>query len=220
MNLGKTAPDFKLKDKSGKPVSLNGLKSDFTVLYFYPKDDTPGCTIEAQEFNSSLKSFQKLGAEIIGISGGDEKSKAKFCSKYKLNLTLLSDPDFKVSKAFKAYGPKTFMGKKFNGIFRKTFILDKGKKVIKVFEKVEPKIHADEVAEFIASQKSGKPTGLAVTKKAAATKKVSVGKPQIKKSPVKKSVKKSTPTRAVSKKGSAKKASVKKPVKRTAAKRR
>ncbi len=209
MNLGKTAPDFRLKDKSGKPVSLKSLKSDFTVVYFYPKDDTPGCTVEAQEFNSSLKSFQKLGAEIIGISGGDEKSKSKFCNKYRLNLTLLSDPDFKVAKAFKAYGPKTFMGKKFNGIFRKTFVLDKGKKVIKVFEKVEPKIHADEVAEFIASQKPGK----VAAKKTAVAKKITAKKAPIKKAVVKKAISKKP-------KKPAKIASPKKLAKRSAPKRR
>ncbi|MBP9838674.1 MAG: peroxiredoxin [Proteobacteria bacterium] len=145
MKLNSPAPDFKLKDKDSKSVSLKSIKSKFVVIYFYPKDDTPGCTTEAKEFSDLLKNFKKLDAEIIGISGGDDKTKEKFCKKHKLKITLLSDSDFKVAKAYKSYGPKTFMGKKFTGILRNTFILDEKKKIIKTYEEVKALGHATEV---------------------------------------------------------------------------
>ncbi|HLD15112.1 MAG TPA: peroxiredoxin [Candidatus Nanoarchaeia archaeon] len=143
------AYDFSLKDKNGVLHSLKDIKSDYIILYFYPKDSTPGCTIEANEFNNHLQDFKKLKATIIGISGGNEKTKTKFSAKYKLNILLLSDSEFKVSKKYKSYGEKTFMGVKFNGIFRNTFILDKNKNIIKTFEKVKAEGHALEVINFL-----------------------------------------------------------------------
>lgn len=134
-------------------VELSKIKSNFTVLYFYPKDNTPGCTIEAKGFNKTLKLFSKHKAEIIGISGGDQASKTKFCKKYKLKLTLLSDTNFKVSKKYDCFGKKTFMGRNYLGIFRKTFLLDKSKKVIATFDKVSPDTHARELLELLASMK-------------------------------------------------------------------
>ena len=116
-----------------------------------PKDNTPGCTIESKGFNSFLDEFKKLGVTVIGISGGDDNSKKKFCKKYDLNVILLSDPDFSVCKNYKAYGEKHFMGKKYNGIFRVTYILDKDKKIIKIYEKVKSVGHAEEVLNFIKS---------------------------------------------------------------------
>lgn len=151
---GKKAPDFRLKDKDGKVHQLSN--SNFFVIYFYPKDNTPGCTIEANQFNSKLKEFEKLDVQIIGISGGDEKSKTKFCEKHGLKILLLSDTDFAVSKKFGVYGEKLFMGRKYMGINRVTFILDRKRKVIKIFEKVKPAAHAEEVLEFIKSVRSKK----------------------------------------------------------------
>ena len=149
---GKKAPAFALKDKDGKVHRLNGVEADFTVLFFYPKDNTPGCTIEAKSFSADVKKFQRQGAELIGISGGDEKTKEKFCNKHDLNVLLLSDSDFEVSKKYGVFGKKSFMGKTFQGIHRRTFVLDKTKKVIKVFEKVKPAVHSQEVLAFLESQ--------------------------------------------------------------------
>lgn len=143
------AYNFSLKDKNGTLHTLNDIKSDYIVLYFYPKDSTPGCTIEANEFNKHLKEFKKLNAFIIGISGGDEASKTKFTKKYDINLLLLSDPDFKTAKKYDSYGEKTFMGRKFNGIFRNTYILDKNKFILKSFLKVKAEGHAQEVLNFL-----------------------------------------------------------------------
>ncbi len=151
IDTGKKAPDFELCDKRGKRRKLSSLMKDFTVLYFYPKDNTPGCTIEAKEFNKKLSRFKRLKAAVVGISGGDQKSKQQFCKKHGLKVDLLSDSDFKVSKKFGAYGLKSFMGKKFKGILRKTFILDKKRKVVKVYDKVTPVDHADEVLNLLKS---------------------------------------------------------------------
>ena len=148
-NVNEKAPDFELRDKDGKFHSLNKIDSRFLVLYFYPKDSTPGCTIEAQQFNKDLSNFKKLNAIIIGISGGDEKSKTKFCEKHNLKLLLLSDSDFKVSKEYGVYGEKSFMGRKFFGISRTTFILDKDHKIINIYNKVNPLAHSEEFLIFI-----------------------------------------------------------------------
>ncbi|MBI2628462.1 peroxiredoxin [Candidatus Pacearchaeota archaeon] len=152
------APDFELKDKNGKIWRLKDFKPDkikFLVLYFYPKDNTPGCTIEAKEFSALLNDFKKLKTEVIGISGGDESSKKKFHESCDLNssLILLSDPDFKICKKYGVYGQKSFMGKKFLGIKRTTFILrfaDNQEKIVKVYENVKALGHAKEVLEFIS----------------------------------------------------------------------
>ena len=151
MKEGKIAPDFALKDKDGNIVKLSETNANYTILYFYPKDNTPGCTIEANEFTSVLNDFEKLNVKVIGISGGNKESKKKFCEKNELRVTLLSDPDFQVCKKYEAYGEKQFMGKTYNGIFRITYILDKNKKVIKTFGKVKASGHAKEVLDFVRS---------------------------------------------------------------------
>lgn len=143
------ASDFALKDKDGKLHKLSDIKTDYTVIYFYPKDNTPGCTIEANEFTELINDFKKLNAEIIGISGGDEESKRKFCDKHNLKIALLSDPNFEISKKYEVYGEKSFLGKKFLGINRTTFVLDKNKKIIRVYENVKALGHAEEVLNFV-----------------------------------------------------------------------
>ncbi len=145
----KKAPGFTLPDQDGAPVTLSKIESDFTVIYFYPKDDTPGCTIEAKEFSSEYRSFKRKGITVLGVSGGNVRSKEKFCDKYDLSIPLLADESFQVAKKFGSFGQKSFMGRKYQGIFRRTFILDRNKKVIKVFDSVSPKGHAQEVLEFI-----------------------------------------------------------------------
>lgn len=154
VKVGSKVPDFSLKDKDGKEHKLSSVTSDYTVVYFYPKDDTPGCTIEATEFSRDIDAFKKFKTTIIGISGGDEKTKKNFCQKYDLRVLLLSDPDFQVSKAYDSYGEKKFMGRKYLGILRQTFVLDKDKKLLKVYEKVKAEGHSKEVLGFI--KKGGK----------------------------------------------------------------
>jgi len=151
MKIGQKAPDFSLKDKSGKDYSLKSFKGDYLAIYFYPKDDTPGCTTEALRFTEDKAKFKKLKADVVGISGGDEKTKEKFCRKHEIDLLLLSDSDFTVSKLYGSFGEKTFMGRKYKGIFRNTFLLDKSKKVIQVFEKVSVDKHSAEVLTAIKS---------------------------------------------------------------------
>jgi len=149
LKIGSKAPAFSLPDKNGEIKKLSEFEAEYLVVYFYPKDDTPGCTIESKGFSKDLKKFNKLNAEIIGISGGDAKTKTSFCKKYKLKTLLLSDTDFAVSKKYGAYGPKVFMGRKYKGILRNTYILDAKRKVVKIFEKVTPDEHPGEVLEFL-----------------------------------------------------------------------
>ena len=117
---GKKAPDFALADADGKTVSLGDFVGRDVVLYFYPKDDTPGCTKEACGFRDDWKKFQKAGVAVVGVSADDEASHQKFRAKYKLPFTLLSDPDRKVMKAYGAYGEKMMYGKKTVGVIRST----------------------------------------------------------------------------------------------------
>ena len=146
---GEQAPDFSLRDKDGEIHSLNEVNSDYVIVYFYPKDNTPGCTIEAKDFSRDKKEFDKLNTTVIGISGGDEKSKTKFCEKQNIKVLLLSDSDFSVSNNYGVYGEKSFMGRKYMGISRWTFVLNKNHKIIKIYDKVKPGIHSEEVLEFI-----------------------------------------------------------------------
>ena len=151
MKVGSQAPDFLLTDKDGVAVNLSAIESEFVVIYFYPKDDTPGCTIEGIEFSACLSKLKKLGATVIGISGGDDASKAKFCAKHKLKVTLLSDTDLSVSKAYGAFGEKSFMGRRYKGILRKTFVVSGERKLVKIFDSVTAKGHAAEVVAFLES---------------------------------------------------------------------
>ena len=130
---------FNLKDALGK----------FIVLYFYPKDDTPGCTIETNDFNKLLSKFKKLECEIYGISKDSIKSHNKFREKYKIKFDLLADEDIKVLKKYKVWGKKKFMGREFMGINRTTFLIDKKGKIIKIWENVKVKDHAKEVLETL-----------------------------------------------------------------------
>jgi peroxiredoxin Q/BCP len=150
--IGTQAPSFHLEDKDGNKVRLNKIDSKYTIVYFYPKDNTPGCAIQAKSFTKKKAELEKLGATIIGISGGDQKTKTKFCEKNELNILLLSDSDFKVSEAYGVYGEKSFMGKRYMGIARTTFVLDKDKKIIQVYEKVKPQENADAIIAFLKEQ--------------------------------------------------------------------
>lgn len=164
MKTGTKAPDFKLKDKDGIEHRLSTIEAPHICLFFYPKDNTPGCTIEAQEFSAHSAKFSKNGCAVIGISGGDEKSKAAFCKKNKLSVLLLSDPKFETAKAYDTFGEKKFMGRTYNGIFRKTFVLRNDRTVLKVFDEVKPAGHAEEVLAFLATVGGEKPKSKAQAK--------------------------------------------------------
>jgi peroxiredoxin Q/BCP len=142
---GDEAPDFEVRDAEGNNVKLSDLRGQKVVLYFYPKDDTPGCTKEACSFRDSFAEFGRRGIKVLGVSLDDESSHRKFADKYSLPFTLLADTDHAVADAYGVYGEKQFMGKKYMGVNRVTFLLDEQGRVKKVFDKVNVEEHADEV---------------------------------------------------------------------------
>ena len=143
------AQNFKIPSTDGKIFELNKIKNKYIVIYFYPKDDTPGCTIETSDLNKLLSKFKKLDCEIYGISKDSLKSHDKFKDKYKIKFDLLADEEIKVIKTYKVWGKKKFMGREFMGINRTTFLIDKKGKIIKIWENVKVKDHALEVLDFI-----------------------------------------------------------------------
>ena len=142
---GDKAPDFAVNDGEGKTVRLKNLKGKKFVLYFYPKDDTPGCTKEACSFRDSFSKFKRRGIEVFGVSLDSEKSHQKFTEKYSLPFRLLADTDRKLSESFGTYGQKKVMGREYMGNHRMTFLIDEKGKIKKIFEKVKPEDHAEEV---------------------------------------------------------------------------
>jgi len=142
---GDKAPDFAVTDQSGNPVRLKDLRGKKVVLYFYPKDDTPGCTKEACSFRDSFAQFKKRGIEVFGVSLDSEKSHQKFIDKFSMPFRLLADTDRKLSECFGTYGEKKFMGRTYMGNHRMTFLIDEKGKIKKIFSKVKPEEHAEEV---------------------------------------------------------------------------
>ena len=142
---GKSAPAFKTTDANGNTVKLADFRGQKVVLYFYPKDDTPGCTKEACSFRDAFADFKKRGIKILGVSLDNETSHQKFAKKYKLPFTLLADTDRSISEAYGTYGQKKFMGRTYMGVHRMTFLIDEKGKIKKIFEKVKPEEHASEV---------------------------------------------------------------------------
>ena len=145
----KKAPNFKLLSTSNKIVELNQIKSKYIVLYFYPKDDTPGCTLETKDFNSIIKKFKKLDCTIFGISKDSLKSHLKFKKKYGVKFELLADENKDAIKKYKVWGKKKFMGVEFVGLIRSTFLV-KNKKIINEWRSVKVKDHATEVLKFLS----------------------------------------------------------------------
>jgi len=144
---GDKAPDFAVPDAAGKMVRLKDLRGKKVVLYFYPKDDTPGCTKEACSFRDSFASFKRRGIEVLGVSLDNEKSHQKFAQKYNLPFRLLADTERSVSEAYGTYGEKKFMGRTYMGNNRMTFLIDEKGKIKKIFSKVKPEDHAEEVLQ-------------------------------------------------------------------------
>jgi thioredoxin-dependent peroxiredoxin len=142
---GDAAPDFEARDAEGNTVRLSDLRGQKVVLYFYPKDDTPGCTKEACSLRDGYSEFERRGIKVLGVSLDDEQSHRKFADKYQLPFTLLADTDHAVAERYGVYGEKQFMGKKYMGVDRKTFLIDEQGRLKKVFDKVNVEQHADEV---------------------------------------------------------------------------
>ena len=149
LKINSKAPVFVLPSTSKKDYLLNNSTGKYVVIYFYPKDDTPGCTVEANDFNKLLSKFKKLECEVFGISKDSLKSHDKFRDKYKIKFDLLADEELKVLKKYKVWGKKKFMGREFMGIIRTTFLIDKQGKIIKIWENVKVKDHAKEVLETL-----------------------------------------------------------------------
>ena len=143
------APNFKLLSTAKKDYSLKDSLGKYVVIYFYPKDDTPGCTIETNDFNKLLTKFKKLECEIYGISKDSLKSHDKFRDKYKIKFDLLADEEIKILKKYKVWGKKKFMGREYMGINRTTFLIDKKGEIIKIWENVKVKDHDKEVLETL-----------------------------------------------------------------------
>jgi peroxiredoxin Q/BCP len=144
---GTVAPDFTVKDENGETVRLKDLRGQKVVLYFYPKDDTPGCTKEACSFRDAFAEYKKRKIKVLGVSLDSEASHKKFATKYKLPFTLLADTDHAISDAYGVYGQKKFAGRSYMGVNRMTFLIDEKGKIKKVFEKVKPEDHASEVLD-------------------------------------------------------------------------
>lgn len=147
LKVGDKAPDFSAKDQDGNPVSLASLAGRRVILYFYPKDNTPGCTAEACSLRDGKRELERMGFTIIGVSPDSEKSHQGFIAKHNINYTLLSDPQHEVAEAYGAWGLKKFMGREYMGIIRKTFIIDAEGRIEKIFEKVETKRHFEQIVD-------------------------------------------------------------------------
>ncbi len=144
---GDKAPDFTVRDGEGKTVKLKDFRGKKMVLYFYPKDDTPGCTREACAFRDAFGKFKRRGIEVLGVSLDSEASHKKFAAKFDLPFRLLADTDKAISEAYGTYGEKKFMGRKYMGNHRMTFLIDEKGKIKRIFDKVKPDEHAEEVLE-------------------------------------------------------------------------
>jgi peroxiredoxin Q/BCP len=151
LQANQPAPDFELYDQDGKPHRLKDYRGERVLLYFYPKDDTPGCTTEACNFRDDFSAYRDAGVTILGISPDSQESHAKFSEKYQLPFTLLADPDHQVCEAYGVWGTKQMFGKEYEGVFRTTFLIDPEGQIEEVFEKVKPDVHSQQVLEVLGS---------------------------------------------------------------------
>ncbi|MCF8302163.1 MAG: thioredoxin-dependent thiol peroxidase [Bacteroidales bacterium] len=147
LKIGDKAPEFKGEDQNGNKVVLDELKGSKVILYFYPKDNTPGCTAEACNLRDNYEALLNKGFKIIGVSPDSLKSHQKFSEKYELPFPLIPDPDKTIIKAYGIWGPKKFMGKEYEGVHRTTFIIDESGYMEKVFEKVKTKDHTNQILQ-------------------------------------------------------------------------
>lgn len=143
--VGNKAPDFQVPDQEGKLHTLKQYKGTWVLLYFYPKDDTPGCTKEACAFRDNFPKFKKLDAIVLGVSVDSSAKHGKFIEKYQLPFTLLADVEKELVSAYDVWGKKKFMGREYMGTFRTSFLIDPQGKIAKIYEEVKPDVHAEEV---------------------------------------------------------------------------
>ncbi len=155
ININDKAPEFTLQDENGKEISLESLRGKVVVLYFYPRADTPGCTIEACEFRDSYKQMQKTGAVLLGVSPDTPKAQKKFQDKFNLPFSLLADADKKIAEAYGVVQEKNMYGKKVMGIVRTTFIIAPDGKIQHIFTKVKAQGHAGEVLAYLKESAKG-----------------------------------------------------------------
>ncbi len=151
LSEGQKAPDFSAKDQNGNPVSLKDFRGKKVVLYFYPEDDTPTCTVEACNLRDNYSSLTKAGLVVIGVSPDDKVSHKKFEEKYKLPFTLVEDPQKKIIGKYQVWGEKNMYGKKYMGLLRTTFLINEEGVIIKVFKKPKSKIHSEEILKVITA---------------------------------------------------------------------
>jgi peroxiredoxin Q/BCP len=149
LKVGTKAPAFSLQDQYGKEHKLSDYAGKKVLIYFYPKDDTPGCTTEACNFRDSQKDLEKMELVILGVSKDSVKSHAKFADKFKLNFPILSDESTEMIKKYEAIGKKKFMGREYVGVFRISYLIDEKGVIVKAYEDVKPKEHAEEVKSDI-----------------------------------------------------------------------
>ncbi|WP_322509920.1 thioredoxin-dependent thiol peroxidase [Anaerolinea sp.] len=149
LSANQPAPDFTLADETGAMRSLSEFRGKPVVLYFYPKDDTPGCTTEACNFRDDYHVYAENGVVILGVSPDSPKSHAKFKAKYNLPFTLLADENHRVCEMYGVWGRKKFMGREYDGVFRTTFLIDPQGMIVKVWEGVKPEGHSQEVLEAL-----------------------------------------------------------------------
>jgi thioredoxin-dependent peroxiredoxin len=148
---GQEAPDFELTSDAGERVRLSQFRGQPVVLYFYPKDDTPGCTAQACGIRDSYADFEQRGAVVLGVSPDEESSHVKFKQKYGLPFTLLADPEHEVVEQYGVWGERKYMGKTYMGVERSTFLIDEDGRIAKVMRRVKPDTHAERVLEALAA---------------------------------------------------------------------
>jgi thioredoxin-dependent peroxiredoxin len=150
LNLGEFAPNFTLEDAQGKLVSLSQFRGQWVVLYFYPRDNTPGCTKEACGFRDRHEVFLSRNICVLGVSADNSAAHQKFAKKFDLPFPLLCDPDGAIAKTYESYGPKQFMGKTYEGVYRHTFVINPDGTIVKIYRKVKPEPHAEEILRDIS----------------------------------------------------------------------
>jgi peroxiredoxin Q/BCP len=150
LSEGQKAPDFTSKDQNGNKVSLKDFRGQKVVLYFYPEDDTPTCTIEACNLRDNYSDLKKAGLAVIGISPDDKTSHQKFATKYQLPFILLEDPTKKIIEKYGVWGEKNMYGRKYMGLLRTTFLIDEQGRIMKIFKKPKSKIHSEEILKALS----------------------------------------------------------------------